>query len=320
MKQQQQRLTNKTVRTRSRSSTPKLEFTRVKKNSLNRNFLNTIGVRNNCTHQVCFPPIGNLLIGRRNFLYANSTCGLENAERFCILGDSFSPISHDSFFMLVENEVEKRSRCLVCDSREPYSSNHNSHRIENVISFRKQTNEELATKWWQSENGVENVFIQFDLESEFILAHIYMVFKSFPPAAMLFEKSSDYGISWQPIAYFASNCDEFFPNVPKRSEYLNTPICISKYSQRDGSSSRELIYRPLYRYRYLDPYLLTKHLKITNLRFNLTKQHMLGDNYFTDNEDVFLKYYYAIKEIQIIGTCFCNGHASECQRVINRIL
>lgn len=227
------------------------------------------------------------------------------------------PTVKDSLFLFVENEIEKRSRCLVCDSREPYSQNRNSHRIENVISARKQTNEELATKWWQSENGVENVFIQFDLESEFILAHIYMVFKSFPPAAMLFEKSSDYGMSWQPIAFFASNCDESFPDIPKRSEYLSTPICVSRYSQRDGTANRELIYRPLYRYRYLDPYLLTKHLKITNLRFNLTKQHMLGDHYMADrDEDVFSKYYYAIKEIQIIGTCFCNGHSSQCVQVV----
>ena len=88
--------TNKTVRTRSRTASPsssssssaaaRAHFVRVKKNSLNRNFYNTIGVRNNCTHQVCFPPIGNLLIGRRNFLFASSTCGIENAERFCILG------------------------------------------------------------------------------------------------------------------------------------------------------------------------------------------------------------------------------------------
>ena len=79
----------KLVRTdRGRLSKRKLtpKFGRVRKSSLNQNFFNTIGVRNNCTHQVCFPPIGNLLIGRRNFLYANSTCGLYNAELFCILG------------------------------------------------------------------------------------------------------------------------------------------------------------------------------------------------------------------------------------------
>lgn len=89
---------NKTVRIRSKASSQhhhvaatvaaaRSQFARVKKNSLTRNFYNTIGVRNNCTRQVCFPPIGNLLIGRRNFLFASSTCGLENAERFCILGE-----------------------------------------------------------------------------------------------------------------------------------------------------------------------------------------------------------------------------------------
>jgi len=79
---------NRTLSTRSKIAKSRIQFARVRKNSLNRNFFNTIGVRNNCTHQVCFPPIGNLLIGRRNFLFANSTCGLYNAERFCILGNS----------------------------------------------------------------------------------------------------------------------------------------------------------------------------------------------------------------------------------------
>lgn len=175
----------------------------------------------------------------------------------------------------------------------------------------------MANKWWQSGNGVQQVFIQFDLESEFVLANIYIHFKSFPPAAMIIEKSSDYGRSWQDIAYFAANCEETFPNVPTRTNKFHEPICTSKYSLIE--SPKELVYRPLYGYHNRDPNLLARYFKLTNIRFNFTQLHMFGDNYLINiNDDqearvnLMSKYYYAIREMRIIGTCFCNGHASRC--------
>ncbi|KAM9375661.1 laminin subunit beta-4 [Pholidichthys leucotaenia] len=256
-------------------------------------------VQEPCPGSSCNPQLGDLLVGRAAQLSASSTCGLNGPQKYCIVG-----------------YLEEEQKCFTCDSRLPYDSHGNpdSHRIENIVTT---FDPDRKLKWWQSENGVHQVSIRLDLETVFQFSHLVLTFRSFRPAAMLVERSRDFGRTWKVFRYFAEDCSLHFPWASDEpADNVDDIVCDSRYSGPDPSTDGEVVLKALDPvFKIENPYAphIQDLITVTNIRVNFTRLFTLGDTLLgRRRRNPLDKYYYAVYDMVVRGSCFCHGHADRC--------
>uniref|UniRef100_A0A7M4DUM8 Laminin subunit beta 3 n=1 Tax=Crocodylus porosus TaxID=8502 RepID=A0A7M4DUM8_CROPO len=245
-----------------------------------------LAAQGTCSRGACYPPVGDLLVGRIHHLKASSTCGLVQAETYC------TPYG------------EWQMKCCRCDSRVPHT--YNSHRVDNVLSSRGHL------RWWQSQNNVNPVSLQLDLDGKFQLSSILLDFRSPLPAGMLIERSTDFGKTWRIYQYLASDCAASFPRVPRGSpERWHDVRCQELRAQhRHPQRGGKVEFNPI----ALGSGITTSHSQsinhlgeFTSLRINFTELPRLPHHGYRASSS-----FYAVTEMKVQGSCFCHGHADRC--------
>ncbi|KAJ8360670.1 hypothetical protein SKAU_G00171950 [Synaphobranchus kaupii] len=160
--------------------------------------------------------------------------------------------------------------------------------------------------------GVSPVSLHLDLKNNFELDTLVMKFKGPRPDALVIERSSDFGRTWKPALYMATDCNSAFPSIstspPKELErtycYPLPPITANHYADQT------IYFSPLRQFSEISTPTGKKIADVTNLtslRVNLTQ---LGEVPHIPGRSP--SRFYALKEMQVLGSCFCHGHANRC--------
>ena len=175
----------------------------------------TCTAQTQCTEGMgCFPPIGNLAIGRS--INTSTTCAVGSEYCRFFTPDCFS--------------------CLPQSANSASSINDNNNNTA-----------------WYSAIGPNGVLtnLQIDFEAPVMFQGMTMVWDSVRPRSMQLERSQDFGATWQVYRYYSSSCSDSFmlpDTTVTDSSFFNTtnPICTSTESQlfpfRDGLVRNLLIY------------------------------------------------------------------------------
>ncbi|XP_069062388.1 netrin-4-like [Pleurodeles waltl] len=251
-----------------------------------------------CDGHSCNPPVGNLAVGRTPSTL--TTCGQNSTELYC-----FYPDHH---FLQTGLPACGQHRCTKCNANQPDNSHLPADMTDDFFMN--------PVSWWQSAQAVHREEIRLDLETEFYLTHVIVVFKSPRPAAMVLERSQDYGQTWRPYKYFAVNCTATFGVQDDLKD--ERAMCTSRYSDALPCTRGEVIYRALTPSNKIsDPYGPEAQdlLKLTNMRLRLLKRQDCPCQSTALLEKPQRFAHFAIYDLIARGSCFCNGHAEECQHV-----
>ncbi|KAM7402795.1 hypothetical protein PAMP_018006 [Pampus punctatissimus] len=242
--------------------------------------------RTDCSQGACYPHSNDLLLGRAHQLRASSTCGLTSSEVFC------TPYH------------QRRIKCCPCDSRDPNSQL--AHTVQNVLSTAG------PDRWWQSRKELNQVTLQLDLNNLFQLDNLVLSFKGPRPSALVIERTLDNGRTWEPSLYLATDCQKAFPGVPTTTPLtLDRTYCYTLPPTGSNPYQDHIIqFSPLHQYAYVpvpNSQKIEDVTALTGLRVRLAE---LGDVPRLPGRA--LSRFYALKEMRVMGSCMCHGHANRC--------
>uniref|UniRef100_F7GGL1 Laminin subunit alpha-5 n=1 Tax=Monodelphis domestica TaxID=13616 RepID=F7GGL1_MONDO len=265
------------------------------------------------------PPYFNLAEGAR--ISASATCGEEAPAG----ARGPSRPTEDLYCKLVggpvaggdPNQTIQGQYCDICTS----ANINKAHPITNAVDG--------TERWWQSpplSRGLEysEVNVTLDLGQLFHVAYVLLKFANSPrPDLWVLERSTDFGLTYQPWQYFASSkrdCIEKFGfQTLERINKDDDVVCTTEYSRIVPLENGEIVvslvngrpgamnfsYSPLLR-----NFTKATNIRLRFLRTNTLLGHLMGKA--LRDPTVTRRYYYSIKDISIGGRCVCNGHADVC--------
>ncbi|XP_029011451.1 laminin subunit alpha-5 isoform X2 [Betta splendens] len=258
------------------------------------------------------PPYFNLAEGTK--ITATATCGLDDTGRtvrdlYCKLVGG--PVSGDP------SQTIQGQYCDVCSQ----GDSDRAHPITNAIDG--------TERWWQSpplsrSTEYNEVNVTLDLGQLFHVAYVLIKFANSPrPDLWVLERSTDFGLTYQPWQYFASSKRDCIERFGQRTiQRINSDddiICTTEYSRIVPLENGEIVvslvngrpgalnfsYSPVLR-----DFTKATNIRLRFLRTNTLLGHLMGKA--LRDPTVTRRYYYSIKDISIGGRCVCNGHAEAC--------
>ncbi|EPY72689.1 netrin-G1 isoform 3 [Camelus ferus] len=229
-------------------------------------------------------------------------------------------------------DLLSRGNPYMCNNECDASTPELAHPPELMFDFEGRH----PSTFWQSATWKEypkplqvNITLSWSKTIE-LTDNIVITFESGRPDQMILEKSLDYGRTWQPYQYYATDCLDAFHMDPKSVKDLSQHtvleiICTEEYSTGYMTNSKIIHFEIKDRFAFFaGPWLrnmaslygqldTTKKLRdfftVTDLRIRLLRP-AVGE-IFVDELHL-ARYFYAISDIKVHGRCKCNLHATVC--------
>lgn len=176
-----------------------------------------------CRSRACYPLSEDLLQNLPNrTIRASSICG-NPAEVYEL---RFAGLFSDTY------------QTTQCNATDPTLS----HDVENLFDVTTQNlfgniyTRPILDTWWQSVTGEQIVNLGVTFGDTFLFQGTVMLFRSVRSLSATFEKSNNFGRTWEPLRYYAQSCATSFPGVPRTSNSYDLPFCEEKFYYGDSTT------------------------------------------------------------------------------------